>query len=985
MMRTELGSTALAALLLASATPVIAQTAEPVRRYDIAAGPLDQALTAFARQSGQQILYPAALVAGRRSPGLTGDHAADAALAALLRDTGLAHRRTRPNVFVLYDPSARAEVLGEASQLEDVVVTGSLIRGAGDGPSPVVVVSREDIDRAGHATVAQALAALPQNFGGTANEGALQNGADRSATNGSFASGVNLRGLGSDATLVLINGRRMAGTGAMGDFADVSTIPTSAIARIDVLLDGASALYGADAVGGVVNILLRDDYEGAETRLRLGGAADGASDEIQLGQTLGRRWSSGSLMGTYEYYDRGALPVSERRLAGDADLRWRGGSDRRLNYAAPGNLVVFDPVSGGYVSTHAIPPGQDGTDLDPADFLAGQTNLSNQRLGMNVLPRQTRHSLFTALRQEVGSRLLVTADARYGRRDYETVSAPTATLLTVNTGNPWFASPTGAASHTIAYSFENDLPNPGIRGETESLGASLGVRLDLVSDWRLDAYVAHASERSENETFGAINSTFLREALGAIADNPATPYSAPRDGYFNPFGEGGGSSAAALAFISSGWTHTRAETTVTSANVQLDGTVFTLPGGAIKLAAGLAFREETFWRRNDSFSSGLTPTTGVATDNSRQVAAVFGELRVPLFGPDNRRPGFERLELSLAARFEDYEDIGGTTSPKIGVVWEPTTELTVRGNYGASYRAPALRELNDAARQSPTFLPRGSQQVLSMILYGGNPDLESEEADTWTMGADYQPRAVPGLKLGVNWFRTDFDNRIGQPTFENILTALSDPALSSFVRIVDPLNDAADRAAVQAILDLPTTNSRDAYPATSYGAIVDARYVNAARVEVEGFDANARYAFDVGPHAFDLGLTLSYLARFDSQITPDAPAVSLRDRPNYPVGLRGRGALGWSRGPWSISSSLQYVDSYRDLAGSRIGSWTTADTQLRYAPDAGPFQGTSVALTVQNLFDRDPPFYDAPEGIGYDAANTNVIGRFVSLQLTRTW
>jgi iron complex outermembrane receptor protein len=170
-MRMGLGSTALSALLLASATPVIAQTADAVRRYDVAAGPLDRALTAFAQQSGQQILYPAALVAGRRSPGLSGSHSAESALAALLRDTGLSHRRTRPNVFVLYDPSARADAdAAEATELEEVVVTGSLIRGAGDGPSPVVMVTRDQMDRDGRATVAQLLASLPQNFGGTANE-----------------------------------------------------------------------------------------------------------------------------------------------------------------------------------------------------------------------------------------------------------------------------------------------------------------------------------------------------------------------------------------------------------------------------------------------------------------------------------------------------------------------------------------------------------------------------------------------------------------------------------------------------------------------------------------------------------------------------------------------------------------------------------------------------------------------------------------------
>ena len=988
-MRIGFSSSALAALLLASAPPAFAQAAqEAARRYEIAPGPLDQALPAFARQSGLQILYPAALVAGRRSPGLSGTHTPEAALAAVLKDTGLAWRRSRPNVFVVYDPAARAEAAApepEPTTLDEVVVTGSLIRGVADGPSPVVIVTREDIDRSGYATVAQALAALPQNFGGTANEGALQNGADRSATNGTFASGVNLRGLGSDATLVLINGRRMAGTGAMGDFADVSTLPTSAIKRIDVLLDGASALYGADAVGGVVNIILRDDYEGAETRVRFGQTADGASDEYQFGQTFGRRWSSGGLLGTYEFYERGALPVSERRLAGDADLRWRGGSDRRLNYASPGNIVVFDPVSGGYVSAYAIPAGQDGTDLEPGDFLAGQTNLSNQRLGMNVLPRQTRHSLFAALRQDFGMRIVLTADARYGLREYETVSTPLATLLTVNGGNPWFVSPTGASSHTIAYSFENDLPNPEITGEAESFGASVGVKVDLFDDWRLDAYVAYASEAGENGTRGTLNSTFLREALGAVADNPATPFSAARDGYFNPFGDGGGSPAAVLDFISSGRTATLSETGVASANLQIDGTVLTLPGGPLRLAAGLSFREETFWRRNDSFTSGVTPTTGVPMDSSRRVAAVFGELRIPLFGADNRRPGFERLDLSMAARFEDYEDIGQTTSPKIGVVWGPTEELTLRANYGASYRAPALRELNDAARASPTFLPRGSQQVLSMILYGGNPDLEPEQADTWTLGAEYRPAFVDGLRLSANWFRTDFDNRIGQPTFENILAALTDPALSPFIQLVDPLNNADDRAAVQAILDLPTTGFADAFPATSYGAIVDARYVNTARVEVEGVDVSVGYDFEVGANALDLNLAFSYLGRFDSQATPKSAAVSLRNRPNYPVGLRGRGTLAWSRGDWGLSSSVNYVDGYEDLAGARIDPWVTLDLQVRYEPQSGPLQGTTIALNVQNAFDRDPPFYNAPEGIGYDAANTNVIGRFISLQLTRAW
>ena len=985
-MRDAYTSTALAALLIAAATPTLAQEAEAPRIFDIPAGPLDQSLQAFARQSGQQILYPSALVAGRRSSALMGAFPAEAALARLLRETGLTYRRSRPNVFVLVDPAARAD--GGAAEevfLDEVVVTGSLLRGVSDGPSPVVVVSRDQIDRDGHATVAQALAALPQNFGGTANEAAVGNGGDRTGTNSNYANGVNLRGLGSDATLVLINGRRIAGTGSKGDFADVSSIPTAAVERIDVLLDGASALYGADAVGGVVNIILRDDYEGAETRARYGSAADGAFSDTLLAQTVGRRWSSGGLMAVYEYQDREALAAADRRRAGDADLRWLGASDRRLNAANPGNIMVIDPVSGAYVSAYAIPPNQNGTGLRPGDFLRGRTNLSNHREGLNVLPRQTRHIAYLAGRQRVGDQLAVSGDARWAQRVFDTRSAPITTLLTVNRNNPFFVSPTGATSHTIAYSFAGQVANPVQSGEVETLSATIGAEIDLGPSWRLSGYVAYGREESLFQVEGSLQSTALREALGALADNPATAYSAARDGYINPFGAGAVNPRAALDFISSGWSRSASESRIATANLMLDGDLLELPGGPLKLAVGAAVRREGFDRKVDTFTSGTAPSLGAVGTSERDVAALYAEARIPLFGAGNARPGLERLELSLAARFEDYADVGQTTSPKVGIVWEPTGEVRLRANYGRSFRAPALREVNDAASASPSILPRGAQQILTMILYGGNPDLEPETADTWTLGGDFRPSAIEGLRVGVNAFRTDFQNRIGQPALENVFTALTDAALSPFVRVIDPSNSTQDRAAMQAILNLPTTNLRDLFPAESYGAIIDARYVNTARVQVQGADLTVGYDLDIGPNAFDLGASLTWFERFDARATPAAAAVSQLDRPNYPVSLRGRSHLTWTRGDFSLGGAVDHVTDYADLAGRRIGSWTTADLQLRYAPDQGPLAGTALALSVQNLFDRSPPLYDAPEGVAYDGANADVVGRYVSLQLTRSW
>ena len=244
-MRMGLCSTAAAALMTA-ASPVWAQTAAAVRDFDIPGGPLGAGLAAFARQSGDQILYPAELVAGRTGQPVRGQLTSPAALERLLEGSGLAFRQSRPGVFVLQDPARRAGLDDEATVLDEIIVTGTLLRGAADGPSPVVVVSREGMDRRGHGTVADALSDLSQNFGGSGNEAAISAGADRGGGNSTYASGVNLRGLGSDATLVLINGRRLAGSGNKGDFADISTIPASAVSRIDVLLDGASALYGPD-------------------------------------------------------------------------------------------------------------------------------------------------------------------------------------------------------------------------------------------------------------------------------------------------------------------------------------------------------------------------------------------------------------------------------------------------------------------------------------------------------------------------------------------------------------------------------------------------------------------------------------------------------------------------------------------------------------------------------------------------------------------
>lgn len=985
-MRFGLSSSALSALILAAAVPpAFAQGVTPAVQFRVPAGPLQTALPLFAAQSGEQILYSTDLIAGRQSPGVTGSLRTDEALAALLQGTGLRGRRTRPNTLVVFDPASRAGAADDPVELDEVVVTGSLIRGAGPGPSPVVTVSRDDMDRAGHATVAEALAALPQNFGGAANEASAVTGADRTNQNSGYASGVNLRGLGADATLVLVNGRRLGGTGIAGDFADISTIPTSAIDRVEVLLDGASALYGSDAIGGVVNIILKQRFSGFETRARIGSTTDGAAGERQLAQTSGFDWSSGNAIVSYEYYERDALHSQDRRYAGDADLRSLGGTDRRQFYASPGNVMG---LSGGTLAPlFGIPGNQDGTRLRPADFLAGQINLSNQREGTDVLPEQTRHSVFVAVNQDLGSILRLKADFRYGDRRFETQSGGAIGLFSITAANPFFVSPNGSASNQIAYSFINDLGPSLDDGRARSLGGSVGVEGDL-SGWHVSGYVSAAQERLRSRAYNRVNTTSLAEALGAAPDSPLTPFSTARDGFFNPYGVGGSNTRAVLDFIGAGFQDVLGVSEVFSANLKIDGVLFDLPAGPLKLAAGLDYREERFDRGGVSFFSGTALTPSTARASERAVSAAFAELLIPIFSQANARPGLQRLDLSLAGRVEDFDDIGSTRNPKIGLIWSPASGVVLRISHGTSFRAPSLPELNAAYTLSPTILPRGPARIVTLMRYGGNPNLEPETARTTTVGGTWTPAGVDGLTLGVNAFKIDFQNRIGTPARDNTSLTLSDPALASFVTIIDPVNSAADRALLQGYLSDPRTSFSSLYPVEAYGAIVDARQVNAAVTSLEGVDFDVRYRRPWLAGELSIEAHASHLSNFERQYTATSPKEALVGQPNFPTAWRGRGDVSWTGGDLTFGLSANFVDGGFDaVRRASIGSWTTFDGILRWDINgtAGLSQDVSLTLVGENLLDEDPPFYDSARGLGYDAANANVLGRRFSIQMTKRW
>lgn len=955
-------------------------SAQAARDFNIPAGPMRGALTAFGAQSDQQIFFTSEQVDGLSSRGVSGRMDPPTALDRLLSGSGLTWTQTRPGVFALR-PIRVAGGEGEATEIDEVIVTGTLLRNSGDLASPVVTLDRRALDRRGFGTVAETLVALPQNYAGTSTPVSQAALTDTGTSNNVFATGVNLRGLGAASTLVLVNGRRLSGTGGRAEFADVSALPSAAVERVDVLLDGASALYGADAVAGVVNVIMRRSYEGQESRVRVAAARGGAED-LQVSHLAGVGWSSGAAYLSYEHQTANGLSASDRAYTSDGDLRPFGGSDRRGFYSAPGNILVFNPAASAYEVTYGIRPGAGGTARGPGDFAAASPNLQSSLLGVELLPQLERHSAYGRIRQSLGSRTEVTADLRYSHRTSEIATAPASGIFSVTRANPWFVSPTGAASHTIGYSFVRDLGPSWTRAESESLGATLGFRYDLTPEWRVEAYVADAVERADYGVTNRVNSRFLAEALGNIADDPATPYQAAADGYFNLFGDGTANSRAVLDFIGSGYGAVRNRSRASSANLLVQGPLLSLPGGDVSVAVGLQARTETFETRGETFLTSAAPRLMSSPERERSITAAFAEARIPLVGADNRRAGLHGLDLSVAARFEEYDDFGSTTNPKIGLVWSPIENLAVRTSWGTSFRAGALPQLFDQAGVSQSFLTQtDGAQALILMVYGGNPDLRPETSETFTLGFDYQ--APGGPRLSLNWFDTRFDDRIAQPVNANFAGALVDPTLRPFVTFLDPANNPADLALIESYSGVPGFTTL--YPLNSYRALVDTRWVNTGSVGVSGLDLSAGQTWDFASGRLAVDASASWIAEYESRATPTAPVEQVAGLIGYPVELRSRSGVAWSRGSVRFSGHWNHVSAYEDRAGVRIDAWDTFDVGLGWTLDRDREDGLALLLSVQNVLDEEPPFYDATTGLGFDPGQASLLGRVISLQLTRRW
>lgn len=427
--------------------------------------------------------------------------------------------------------------------------------------------------------------------------------------------------------------------------------------------------------------------------------------------------------------------------------------------------------------------------------------------------------------------------------------------------------------------------------------------------------------------------------------------------------------------------------TMRSVEANANGGIATLSSGIVRLAVGAGYRKEGF---SDAFVASSDTPAGVAADGNRNVRYVFGELSIPLVR-HSQRPGLNTLDLIVSGRNERYSDFGAKTVPKIGLVYVPAGSIKLRSTWGKAFRAPNLYDAYGLQQLAILDLPSpvSSAGSPTLLRAGGNPNLQPELATAWSIGADYSP-AESGLHVSTTLFDIKYTSRI--LSIANAYTALTDPLNAFFV------TPSPSASLAQSVYDayppgqVFNQSSDTPFDPSKIGAIVDARMVNVASQTARGTDLSINYKLGAESNAGMLFFNGTYLD-LTQQYTPQALKQTLSGLAFYPAKFRMRGGATWKISAWALTGTVNYLPKETNNQVTplqNVGSWTTVDASLRFAPELpGVFSGIHFNLAVVNAFNRDPPFLLIPltgePGFNYDSSNTNPMGRFVSLQISKEW
>ncbi len=849
----------------------------------------------------------------------------------------------------------------DAEQGDAITVTGSRIRGIEPVGSAVIALDSDKILETPVVSTNDLLRRVPQvvSLGANRAGGSAQNG----AANATRGAGINLRGISTNATLLLFDGRRFPPMGTQGQFTDPSVIPSIALGRVEVVADGASAIYGSDAIAGVVNLIPRRNFSGGEVRGRYG-LTEGSYRDAQIAGIIGHNWNGGWITVAAEYSKNTALYGRDLDFYQN-DNRLRGGRDLRTTNCNPGTMTISGV-------TYAIPAGG-VTGANAGTLTAGTRNLCFYDGDLEIIPDQERYSVTANASQELGGGFRVFADGYWSRRT-GTIPLLANVNATVPSSNPFYVTPTGvtpplcaasvgapvgARCYTVSYSLYPQIGTIARPVHADSWNIVGGLEFEPFGDFRATLYYSHgASEEVDDRARNGVNGAALQAALN---DTNATTA-------LNVFG--GPNNPATIATITDNLFVITGRTRLDVFNAQMDGSLFAIPGGNVRIAFGAEHRiEYTF---TDLLSGRSAAPVSVADDGTRNVDAVFAELFVPIAGADNAAPGLERLSLSLAVRYENYSDFGSTTNPKFGITYAPLPGLTFRGTYGTSFRAPTFTEVSTVAGGAGLYFdtlpgPNGNQQGIGIA--GGNPNLRPETAKTWSFGMEVAPPDVPGLLLSLNHFRIDYTNQI--QALRGTPGLLTSPLYTQFVQF----NPTPAQVAALVNSGLPINAAINQALVTF---IADGRRHNLGTTLLRGMDFVLQYQWAWGGVDLDAGIQGTYIFDYLFEPVPGAGLTDVLDTIGFTQKFRTQADIGARVGGFKSRLTWNHLNGYANTTVTprqRINNYDTFDLMIGY--DITDRIG--IAFDVRNLLNEDPPYVDTAGG--YDPQASNPVPRLFAVTI----
>ena len=949
--------TAVAPVALYAAAPVAC--AQALYNFDLPAQGLANSLRAIGQQSGVNIVFDPRALGGQRVPPLRGAMTAEQAIRQLIAGTHLTLHKTDGGSYVVVAPAPPTpprqanrddDSVAGPTQLDQVVVVGSRLNIPGGGAARVTVLDQAAIQRSGATQVSDVLRLLPQastSFDESGNAGFLG------------AAAPQLRGLSPGSTLLLLNGRRLNTSGSQfaSDFFDLNQLPLAAVDRIEVLTDTAAAIYGADAVGGAIDIRLKRDFEGLDIGGRYGTSGESDATERQATVAAGgaRGRFSGMIVGTWA--NRDPVRGSDRSLTADSDFSRLGGLDTRSGMAYPGTVYSLDgsPLPGLSHSFAGIPGNPTGRALTPADFSAtdGVVNLFERSAYTTLVPENERSSLYATGTAKLSAGLEAYTELLYSNVKQVIQSTPDALfggafgLFVVPASNPF--NPFG-----VDVGIDHRFVDLGARtneAKTRFSRNVVGVRGDLPKGFDFDLSYWRDKDDTEVLNRNLIDYGRVFEALAST--DPATA--------LNLFTTADNSQAVLDSIRLN--RRDKMNATAESAEFVVRGSPFRLPAGPVQLAIGATAHKE----RIDIDVPDL-----LALSADRNSQAIFAETSLPLVSPAQRVSGIDRLEATLALRHDRFSGDVSTTNPQYGLLWRVLPSFAVRATYGEAFKTPSLYNLYSPSLTLDYVVAdpqRGGASSDIQTRVGGNPDIQPETAKSTTLGFTWTPQgALAGLSFAASFFRIEQHNFV-QPAFSPELIIANPDVFSD--RIVRAAPTPEDIAAGQ--------------PGRLLS--VDARGGNFGSVEVKGVDVDASYQW-TQERLGDFGLQFmaSYIDSYRLRLIPGARAedvAGIANESGFPVNLKATTVFSWKNSAgWGAALTARYRDAYKDFDRTRtLPSQTLFDLQASYeAPESGWLpEGTRARIGVTNLTDRQGDFANGP--FGYDPTQVDMRGRFYYVEL----